>query len=67
MDALAQRRRSSAIDAMSEDSIEHEAGLSAHESKSWLVARGALRRDRALPCAAATTTRRSPNTSPASA
>ena len=31
-----------ALCAMSEDSIEVEAGLSAHESKSWLVARSAL-------------------------
>ncbi len=34
----------------SEDSIEREAGLSAHESKSWLVARAALPEGRALPC-----------------
>lgn len=31
------------IVAMSEDSIEAEAGLSGHESKTWLVARAALR------------------------
>lgn len=34
----------------SEDSIEREAGLSAHESKTWLVARAALPDGRALPC-----------------
>ena len=28
--------------AMDEDSIEREAGLSAHESKTWLIARAAL-------------------------
>jgi 2,3-dihydroxyphenylpropionate 1,2-dioxygenase len=36
---------------LSEDSIEREAGLSAHESKSWLVARAALPEGRVLPCA----------------
>ncbi|MFT3779206.1 MAG: 3-carboxyethylcatechol 2,3-dioxygenase [Ottowia sp.] len=41
LDALAQER---------EDLIEQEAGLSAHESKTWLIARGALPSDRALPC-----------------
>ena len=49
MDALA----SADLDALvqqSEDSIEREAGLSAHESKSWLVARAALPEGRALPC-----------------
>ena len=35
----------------SEDSIEREAGLSAHESKSWLVGRSALPATRALHCA----------------
>ena len=48
-DALA----SGDLDALvqqSEDSIEREAGLSAHESKSWLVARAALPQGRALPC-----------------
>jgi 2,3-dihydroxyphenylpropionate 1,2-dioxygenase len=39
-----------ALCAMSEDDIEQEAGLSAHESKSWLVARSALATDRALRC-----------------
>lgn len=34
----------------SEDSIERQAGLSAHESKTWLVARAALPESRALPC-----------------
>jgi 2,3-dihydroxyphenylpropionate 1,2-dioxygenase len=51
MDALA--GGSAALDAlcaMDEDSIEQQAGLSAHESKSWLVARSALATDRALPC-----------------
>lgn len=33
-----------------EDSIEREAGLSAHESKTWLVARAALPQGRELPC-----------------
>lgn len=40
-----------ALCAMSEDSIEKEGGLSAHESKSWLVARSALAVDRPLTCA----------------
>ena len=43
MDAL--ETGGAALDALctlSEDSIEREAGLSAHESKSWLVARSAL-------------------------
>jgi 2,3-dihydroxyphenylpropionate 1,2-dioxygenase len=39
-----------ALCAMSEDSIEKEGGLSAHESKSWLVARSALTVDRPLTC-----------------
>ncbi|KUE86002.1 3-(2,3-dihydroxyphenyl)propionate dioxygenase [Cupriavidus necator] len=42
-----------ALDAlceMSEESIEAEAGLSAHESKSWLVARSALAPDVELTC-----------------
>ena len=49
MDALA----SGDLDALvqqSEDSIDREAGMSAHESKSWLVARAALPEGRALPC-----------------
>ena len=52
MDALAEG--GAALDdlcGMDEDSIERDAGLSAHESKSWLVARSALPTDRALPCA----------------
>ena len=39
-----------ALCAMTEDSIEREAGLSAHESKSWLVARSALSTARPLSC-----------------
>lgn len=51
MDALADGTAAlDALCAMSEDSIEREAGLSAHESKSWLVARSALPGDRALTC-----------------
>ena len=49
MDALAQGDLD-ALARCSEDSIEHEAGLSAHESKTWLVARAALPAGRALPC-----------------
>lgn len=52
MDALV--KGGSALDAlcaMREDSIERDAGLSGHESKTWLVARSALPTDRALPCA----------------
>ena len=50
MDALAQGGAAlDALVAMSEDSIERDAGLSGHESKSWLVARSALPTDRALP------------------
>lgn len=51
MDALA--TGGSALDALcviDEASIEREAGLSAHESKTWLVARSALPTDRVLPC-----------------
>lgn len=51
MDALADG--TAALDAlcgMSEDSIEQDGGFSAHESKSWLVARSALTTDRALSC-----------------
>ena len=47
---LLQRGELSSFDAISEDSIEHEAGLSAHESKTWLIARAALPAGRALPC-----------------
>jgi len=51
MDALTEGGTAlDALCAMSEDSIEREAGLSAHESKNWLVARSALPTDRALPC-----------------
>lgn len=51
MEALAQGGAAlDALVAMSEDSIERDAGLSGHESKSWLVARSALPTDRALPC-----------------
>ncbi len=39
-----------ALCTMSEDSIEEQAGLSAHESKSWLVARSALPGDAAPAC-----------------
>lgn len=51
MDALAGSAAAlDALCAMSEDSIEREAGLSAHESKSWLIARSALPADRAMHC-----------------
>lgn len=36
--------------ATTEQSIEQEGGLSAHESKTWLVGRSALRTDEAIPC-----------------
>ncbi|MEY2619686.1 MAG: hypothetical protein RL522_2688 [Pseudomonadota bacterium] len=36
--------------AIDEDSIGRDAGLSAHESKNWLVARSALASDRPLAC-----------------
>lgn len=39
-----------ALTRLSEDSIEREAGLSAHESKTWLVARAALPANTRLPC-----------------
>jgi len=39
-----------ALCAASEDSIEAAGGLSAHESKSWLVARSALSETQALTC-----------------
>jgi len=49
---------------MTEDSIEEQAGLSAHESKTWLS-----RAVRCLPIARlpapSTTTKKSPSTSPA--
>ncbi len=51
MDALADGGPAlDALCAMNEASIERDAGLSAHESKSWLVARSALPVDRALTC-----------------
>jgi len=51
MDALAGGGAAlDALNALSEDDIEREAGLSAHESKTWLVARSALATDRELPC-----------------
>ena len=51
MDALAEGAAAlDALCAIGEDSIEREAGLSGHESKSWLVARCALPTDHALPC-----------------
>jgi 2,3-dihydroxyphenylpropionate 1,2-dioxygenase len=48
MDALA-RGDLDALTSLTEDSIERDAGLSAHESKTWLVARAALPAT-ALPC-----------------
>ena len=52
MDALAAGGAAlDALCAMAEESIEQEAGLSAHESKSWLVARSGLRTDCAPACA----------------
>lgn len=50
MDALAGGELDT-LTRQTEDSIEREAGLSAHESKSWLVARAALPDGRALACA----------------
>lgn len=38
------------ISAWSEQSIEDRAGLSAHESKTWLVARAAMPQDQAMKC-----------------
>jgi 2,3-dihydroxyphenylpropionate 1,2-dioxygenase len=50
MDALAAGGAAlDALNGLSESDIEREAGLSAHESKSWLVARCALPTDRPLP------------------
>lgn len=49
MDAMASRELD-ALDGIDEDSIEREAGLSAHESKTWLVARAALPADTQLAC-----------------
>ena len=50
MDALASGELNR-LTALSEDSVEQLAGLSAHESKTWLVARAALPTGVALPCA----------------
>ena len=49
MEALEQGRLD-ALTAMSEDGITQEAGLSAHESKTWLIARAALRPEDATRC-----------------
>lgn len=49
MEALAQGRLDALCD-MSEASISAQAGNSAHESKTWLVARAALPANTALPC-----------------
>jgi 2,3-dihydroxyphenylpropionate 1,2-dioxygenase len=50
MDALAEGGAAlDALNSLSEEGIEREAGLSAHESKTWLVARSALPTDRPLP------------------
>lgn len=49
MDAL-ERGAFGELTGMTEDSIEREAGLSAHESKTWLIGRAALPA-RPLPCA----------------
>lgn len=49
MDAL-QHGRLDQLAQDSEDSIEQAAGLSAHESKTWLVARAALPERDGLPC-----------------
>jgi len=40
-----------ALTQIDEDSIEQDAGLSAHESKTWLIARAALPTGQALSCA----------------
>jgi 2,3-dihydroxyphenylpropionate 1,2-dioxygenase len=48
MDAL-ERGAFGELTAMTEDSIEQQAGLSAHESKTWLIGRAALPA-RPLPC-----------------
>lgn len=51
MDALAgDTKRVQALCAMSEESIALEGGHSAHESKTWLVGRGALQGSRAPRC-----------------
>ncbi len=52
MDLLAQGARGlDELCAMAEESIAQDAGLSAHESKTWLVARSALSTQSALTCA----------------
>jgi 2,3-dihydroxyphenylpropionate 1,2-dioxygenase len=38
------------LEQLREESIQQDAGLSAHESKTWLVARAALPTNRRLPC-----------------
>ncbi len=51
MDALAAGGAElDALCAMTEESVERDAGFSAHESKSWLVARSALPTGQALDC-----------------
>lgn len=51
MDALVQGGAAmDALNAIAEADIEREAGLSAHESKTWLIARAALRTDGPLRC-----------------
>ncbi len=47
MDAL-ENGQLNTLTAMTEDSIEAEAGLSAHESKTWLIARAAMPQGQAL-------------------
>lgn len=49
MDALRYDRLDDLL-SMSEQSIESEAGLSAHESKTWLIARAAMPAGAALQC-----------------
>jgi 2,3-dihydroxyphenylpropionate 1,2-dioxygenase len=49
MDALAAGDLESLV-TQPEDSIEREAGFSANESKTWLIARAALPEGRPLPC-----------------
>jgi len=51
MDALAKGGEAlEKLCSIGEDTIERDAGLSAHESKTWLVARSALSTDRPLQC-----------------
>jgi 2,3-dihydroxyphenylpropionate 1,2-dioxygenase len=51
MDALVQGGTAlDALNALAEPGIERDAGLSAHESKTWLVARAALRTSGPLDC-----------------